>query len=98
MTLRKDFDELEVGDWCFINDETYIGVRMGEGERDCCILPILKEGEQPPVDKTITAKPWMWNGSREAPTLTPSILHWGNGRKEPATWHGYLTDGKLVTV
>lgn len=31
---------------------------------------------------------WTWNGSREKPTCTPSILHL-NGCK----WHGYLTDG-----
>ncbi|TPM41530.1 DUF6527 family protein [Mesorhizobium sp. B2-3-4] len=29
---------------------------------------------------------WQWNGSREKPTLTPSINHIGH-------WHGYLTDG-----
>jgi hypothetical protein len=92
--LKNDFDELEIGDWCFINGEQYIGIRMGEGERDCCILPISQVPASEPTDKPY----WRWNGSRETPSLTPSILHWGNGRKEPATWHGYLTDGKLVTV
>jgi hypothetical protein len=29
---------------------------------------------------------WEWNGSIEAPTLTPSINH-------PGCWHGWLTDG-----
>jgi hypothetical protein len=89
--IRDNFDDLQVGDWCFINDETYIGIRMGEGEMDCCILPI-----KPKSDPNFAY--WNWNGSKELPTLTPSILHWGKGRKEPATWHGYLTDGKLVTV
>lgn len=96
--LKNDFDNLQVGDWCFINGEQYIGIRMGEGDRDCCILPILKDGEQLPVDRVITSNPWNWNGNRDAPTLTPSILHWGNGKGSPATWHGYLTDGKLVEV
>jgi hypothetical protein len=93
--LKNDFDELQVGDWCFINEEDYIGIRLGEGERDCCILPI--DRDEPFIDQN-GKHGWKWNGSKEAPTLTPSILHWGNGRKEPATWHGYLTDGKLVTV
>jgi hypothetical protein len=96
--LKNDFDELQVGDWCFINNGDYIGIRLHEGDWGSCILPILKEGEQLPVDRVITHKPWNWNGSAESPSLTPSILHWGKGRNEPATWHGYLTDGKLVTV
>lgn len=31
---------------------------------------------------------WKWNGSRDKPTLTPSIL-----RTSGCRWHGYLTDG-----
>lgn len=31
---------------------------------------------------------WDWNGDREKPTLTPSIL-----RTAGCRWHGYLTDG-----
>jgi alpha-N-acetylglucosamine transferase len=96
--LRSDFNELQVGDWCFMNDGTYIGIRLHEGDWGSCILPIIKNGDIPFVDRTIAAKPWLWNGNKEFPTLIPSILHWGSGRKEPATWHGYLTDGKLVEV
>jgi hypothetical protein len=33
---------------------------------------------------------WGWNGSVERPTLTPSI-------HAPGQWHGYLTDGRLVS-
>lgn len=33
---------------------------------------------------------WSWNGSRERPTVTPSILHMDGCR-----WHGYLTDGEF---
>jgi hypothetical protein len=29
---------------------------------------------------------WQWNGSRDKPTLSPSVHHVGH-------WHGYLTDG-----
>jgi hypothetical protein len=92
--LKNDFDELKAGDWCFINGETHIGIRLGEGETDCCILPIRNLNKP----RDIIGTCWDWNGSREAPSLTPSILHWGNGRNQPATWHGYLTNGKLVTV
>lgn len=31
---------------------------------------------------------WTWNGSRDKPTLTPSIQ-----RTIACRWHGYLTDG-----
>lgn len=92
--LKNDFDELGVGDWCFINGETHIGIRLGDGEMDCCILPI----RNPNKPREIIGACWDWNGNTEMPTLTPSILHWGKGKDQPATWHGYLTDGKLVTV
>lgn len=34
---------------------------------------------------------WEWNGSFDAPSLTPSILQSGL----PCKWHGYLTDGEF---
>lgn len=34
---------------------------------------------------------WNWDGNREAPTCTPSILQSGL----PCKWHGYLTDGEF---
>ena len=34
---------------------------------------------------------WDWNGSTDAPTLTPSINH-------PGCWHGWLTDGAFTSV
>jgi len=34
---------------------------------------------------------WEWDGNREAPTLTPSILQSGL----PCKWHGYLTAGEF---
>jgi hypothetical protein len=36
---------------------------------------------------------WEWNGSRESPTLEPSILKTSGCR-----WHGYLTNGVWRTV
>lgn len=37
-----------------------------------------------------SADGWEWNGSTDAPTLRPSILH------RPCKWHGYLTAGEFV--
>lgn len=39
---------------------------------------------------------WTWDGNREAPTLTPSILHYNtgpNGERAGEHWHGYLKAG-----
>lgn len=97
MALLKDFDDFEanaqIGDWAFLNDDAYIAVRLHDGEFGICILPIAKNSETPSKQK-----PWDWNGNKDAPTLSPSILHWGNGREQPATWHGFLRDGKLETA
>lgn len=93
MALLKDLDDFDEngkkGDWCFLNNDTYIAIQLGDVKfTESCVLPISKDH---PIS-------WNWNGDKESPTLTPSILHWGNGRDKPATWHGYLTNGKLVTV
>lgn len=34
---------------------------------------------------------WKWDGNKEAPTLTPSVL-----QKSGCKWHGYLTAGEWV--
>lgn len=36
---------------------------------------------------------WMWDGNRDAPTCTPSILH----DVASCGWHGYLTAGEFRT-
>lgn len=97
VALLKDLDEFDrigkMGDWCFVTGETQIAIRLGEDKFiNTCIIPILKEG----TTREIIGTHWNWNGNRESPTLTPSILHWGNGRDNPSTWHGYMTDGKLI--
>lgn len=96
--LRKDLNDLEVngkkGDWCFCEDaksgqeDAYICLMWGDDPfKNLCILPIKQTSY-----KTF----WNWNGSKEAPTLTPSILvHPAPGWQDG--WHGYLTDGKLIT-
>lgn len=91
MALLRNFEELDrigkAGDWFFMKDDTHIGIQLQEGDHGLAILPI---GDQ--------SNAWKWDGNREAPTLTPSILHWGGGRGEPATWHGWLRAGKLETA
>lgn len=88
--LLKDLDEFDrvarVGDWAFAANDTHIAIQLYEGWEGVAMLPI-KDGSH-----------WTWDGNREAPTLTPSILHWGGGRGQPATWHGYLRAGKLETT
>ena len=91
LMLKTDIDELEVGDWCFLNGTKMIAIRLLEHpDRGYCILPIAREGEAP------EGTHWEWNGSIMEPSLKPSILHWADGKNKAATWHGYLTEGKLV--
>jgi hypothetical protein len=82
MSLLKNFDDLfengQVGDWAFSFGEAHIAIRL---PTDFCILPIADDARVH----------WNWDGNREAPTLTPSILH-----HSTPEWHGYLTAGKLV--
>lgn len=40
------------------------------------------------VPKGRPSPKWTWNGSKDKPTLTPSIL-----RTAGCRWHGFLTDG-----
>jgi hypothetical protein len=35
---------------------------------------------------------WHWDGNRDAPSLTPSVLQSGL----PCKWHGYLTNGEWL--
>lgn len=82
----------DVGDWCFLQDDTYLVIRLPEGTDDFPNLAVLRikpyaDGEQPGGAGAV----WTWDGNREAPTLTPSILH-----HSTPEWHGYLTAGKLV--
>jgi hypothetical protein len=94
MTLRKDWDDFDKGqkgDFLFRNNDTYICVRWGDGVEDICILPIAREGSNP------EGKHWIWDGNKDAPTLSPSILVHGHKGK-PDQWHGYLRAGILETI
>lgn len=86
--LRENTEQLvEKGDWCFLPKDANIGIRYGDDWfTGIVILPITLDG---------SGKSWKWNGSKESPTLEPSILvheqlDWNVG------WHGFLQDGKLV--
>jgi hypothetical protein len=97
--LKTDLNELQIGDWCFRNksedDNLYIALRFLEGDRGLAILPI---SIQPDHYNIHGAHCWHWNGSEDSPTISPSILHWGDGKDRPASWHGFLQDGKLITA
>ncbi len=89
--LLASFQELDqrgqVGDWCFINDDSYIVIRLHEREDGYCILPLRVNL----ADRVGNHPVWQWDGNREAPTLSPSILH--HSRPE---WHGWMRAGRLV--
>ena len=88
----KNLDDLETngkkGDWCFLKDDTYIGIRYGEDAlAGLTVIPISASGD---------GRNWKWDGNKEAPTLSPSILvHPNEGFTDG--WHGYLRNGKLET-
>lgn len=86
--LRKDLDDLDEsgkkGDWAFIQDDNFIAIRYGDTVFETTVLPISPMNE----------RAWKWDGSREAPTLSPSIsVHGGYYSK---SWHGFLEKGVLI--
>jgi len=96
---RKNFSDLnengQLGDWCFLkNEDLHLLLRYPrtdgepypEGWEHRGEIVSLLISREPNVPKH-----WQWNGSLDAPTLTPSINVIGK-------WHGYLRDGKLITV
>lgn len=51
-------------------------------------------GSQGSLDFRPGQKPrWNWNGDKNKPTLTPSVL-----KTSGCKWHGYLTEGKWRSV
>lgn len=77
------------GAYDFDADSKYIIYRCPCGCGELRSVPIM-EGEK-------QERSWQWNGSKEKPTLTPSLLHIAHDVKG-CTWHGYLTDGVWITV
>lgn len=90
-----NFDELRVSG-NFRKGSTPGGIHISAPESDgeqyltyCCpcgcgrMFPLVVGNGFKPDAPHAT---WQWNGSREKPTLSPSIYHVGH-------WHGWLTDG-----
>jgi hypothetical protein len=92
------FDTGMIGDWCFVNNfhDLWLCYPMQSSYpneppiRDIIHLYIHKAGE--PVTRTPS---WLWDGSLDTPTLTPSI---GVAMGTPRQFHGYLTAGILRSV
>lgn len=103
MALRKDWDDLNtngrLGDWCFFEgneNDTYIAFRYPHPDVTNSLPEILEtyRGEISHIPVTTGEKQpkyWLWDGNREAPTISPSINIIG-------MWHGYIRNGKLETA
>ena len=71
------------GDFCFAEDFSYIYVWLPGRLDGPSALQIQKGSPGGP-------RVWGWNGDAEKPSITPSIHAVGQ-------WHGYLTNGRLVS-
>lgn len=78
--------EKEPGNWAFTEGGHVILIVMPDGK--LCGLPLSSEAS----NRLHDGSHWNWDGNREAPTITPSILDVVTG------WHGYMTAGVLVEV
>ena len=104
--LRTDTSDLDKngvkGDWCFMNstdsdgnhvEDAYICLMWGDDSfSQMAILPIKER-------KGLSQAVWNWNGNKEVPTLTPSILvrtTKPHSNEQIELFHGFLTDGKIV--
>ncbi len=74
----------EIGDWSFTEGETHIFLKEPPGG-EIAALPIRGRFQTEYAT-------WEWDGNREAPTLSPSILSRTTG------WHGYMRAGQLESV
>lgn len=86
------FTKLQVGDWAFVDHDRAIFVRLpvpeGHYSDGIHFLAIARDSRFCPANGTH----WTWDGNREAPTLSPSILAGDTG------WHGYMRAGQLESV
>lgn len=99
-TRVDDIDEVRLLPGAFeyyVHDDTGPDVMRGIiydcpcGCGDLHALPFHPLSED---DKKNGRAGWTWDGNREAPTLTPSILsHEGGTKDGPTHWHGFLTAG-----
>ena len=86
------FKRGEVGDWAFTEGETHIFLVLPLGgatpAENMAGLPITGRCTHPGAGTKFAT--WDWDGNREAPTLSPSILDVRTG------WHGFFREGKIV--
>ena len=83
-------DIAKPGDFLIVveGDKTSIILHIpGEG---IIALPIFNPADFPTPPANAEKVPWVWNGDKVKPTLTPSIFV-----NPPSGWHGFLTDGVL---
>lgn len=78
--------ELQPGNWAFSESDNVILIVLPDGK--LAGLPLSADASNRLHDGTH----WNWDGNREAPTITPSILDVVTG------WHGYLRAGQLESV
>ncbi len=97
--LKNNVSDMQWGDWSFADAPS----QSGENLKDHYLILIYG----PNLDWDFASlciqascgwdhPHWSWNGSRECPTVAPSIL----AKPEPpgrTGWHGYLREGKLET-
>ena len=77
------FDGMEKpGDFYFADRDGHEGIMIILPDEGWHHIPIQK-GPAP------DGKVWGWDGNTDKPTLTPSI--------RSSNWHGYLTNGRLVS-
>lgn len=62
-------------------------------------LPLKRPGETNPLKLPREGASWQWNSHWLKPTLTPSVLTWRDDiRPREEVWHGYITDGRIVSL
>jgi oligoribonuclease NrnB/cAMP/cGMP phosphodiesterase (DHH superfamily) len=85
------YNTCKPGDWTFIVNEdnayTHIVVYLPLDD------PMQAIAALPIVEMVDNHAMWRWDGNTESPTLTPSILH----HSKPE-WHGWMTEGELISV
>ena len=91
--LRATLNEFDaanqVGDWCFVDEDRYCVIRLHAGEMDGVAAIRIAKDPDLPDNQAI----WQWDGNRDAPTLSPSILHHSS-----PPWHGWMRAGQLVVA
>ena len=82
-----------------MTDRAHLEGETPDGGAKWCVFPCQDRDEngnrikrkcRVSVDPRFKGNVWTWTGTREAPTLSPSI----NCRDEKC-WHGFIVDGEV---